>query len=103
MSHTTDRREFLEQLGLSAAVLAGYSATARGSTLHLQPTPGTDLALANGLLHIAIRDGYVDEPYVASRTTSASATSVTGTGRPRSSPNARFCAAAADDMQNRPL
>jgi assimilatory nitrate reductase catalytic subunit len=46
-----------------------YSATARGSTLHLQPTPGTDLALANGLLHIAIREGYVDEPYVTSRTT----------------------------------
>src|SRR3954447_9197895 len=46
-----------------------YSATARGSTLHLQPTPGTDLALANGLLHIAIREGYVDESYIAARTT----------------------------------
>jgi assimilatory nitrate reductase catalytic subunit len=45
-----------------------YTATARGSTLHLQPTPGTDLALANGLLHIAIRAGYVDEAYVAART-----------------------------------
>jgi assimilatory nitrate reductase catalytic subunit len=43
--------------------------TARGSTLHLQPRPGTDLALANGLLHIAIREGYVDAGYVASRTT----------------------------------
>ena len=46
-----------------------YTATAKGSTLHLQPTPGTDLALANGLLHIAIREGYVDDSYVASRTT----------------------------------
>ncbi|GAA1034035.1 molybdopterin oxidoreductase family protein [Virgisporangium ochraceum] len=46
-----------------------YTATARGSTLHLQPTPGTDLALANGLLHIAIRAGYVDEAYIAERTT----------------------------------
>ncbi len=46
-----------------------YTATARGSTLHLQPTPGTDLALANGLLHIAIRSGYVDEDYIARRTT----------------------------------
>ena len=45
------------------------SATARGGTLHLQPTPGTDLALANGLLHIAIREGYVDKAYVDSRTT----------------------------------
>ncbi|GIJ49513.1 molybdopterin oxidoreductase [Virgisporangium aliadipatigenens] len=45
------------------------SATARGSHLHLQTTPGTDLALANGLLHIAIREGHVDEAYVAARTT----------------------------------
>ncbi|MEJ3746210.1 molybdopterin oxidoreductase family protein [Actinomycetes bacterium KLBMP 9797] len=45
------------------------SATARGSTLHLPVAPGTDLALANGLLHIAIREGYVDEAYVAARTT----------------------------------
>ena len=43
--------------------------TATGSTLHLQPVPGTDLALANGLLHLAIRDGHVDEEYVAARTT----------------------------------
>ena len=35
--------------------------TARRATLHLQVTPGTDLALANGLLHIAIAEGYVDE------------------------------------------
>jgi assimilatory nitrate reductase catalytic subunit len=45
------------------------SATAAGSALHLQPAPGTDLAFANGLLHLAIRAGYVDEEYVATRTT----------------------------------
>ncbi|MFL6114884.1 MAG: molybdopterin oxidoreductase family protein [Catenulispora sp.] len=45
------------------------SATARGSALHLQPAPGTDLALANGMLHIALREGYVDADYVADRTT----------------------------------
>jgi len=45
------------------------SATARLAALHLQPTPGTDLALANGLLHIAIMEGYVDAAYVAARTT----------------------------------
>jgi assimilatory nitrate reductase catalytic subunit len=44
------------------------TATARGATMHLQPTPGTDLALANGLLHIAIREGFVDEAYVNART-----------------------------------
>ena len=45
------------------------SATARGSALHLQPAPGTDLAIANGLLHIALREGYVDAGYVSARTT----------------------------------
>lgn len=42
--------------------------TARRATLHLQVTPGTDLALANGLMHIAIAEGHVDEAYVAGRT-----------------------------------
>jgi assimilatory nitrate reductase catalytic subunit len=42
--------------------------TALGSALHLQPAPGTDLALANGLLHLAIREGLVDQEYVAVRT-----------------------------------
>jgi assimilatory nitrate reductase catalytic subunit len=44
------------------------SPTARGSKLHLQPVPGTDLALANGLLHLAIRYGHIDTDYVAERT-----------------------------------
>ncbi len=45
------------------------TATADGAAVHLAPLPGTDLALANGLLHIAIRDGLVDETYIAERTT----------------------------------
>jgi assimilatory nitrate reductase catalytic subunit len=45
------------------------TATARGSTLHLQPTPGTDLALGLGLLHLALREGFVDSDYIATRTT----------------------------------
>ncbi|MCW2912609.1 MAG: molybdopterin oxidoreductase [Actinomycetia bacterium] len=45
------------------------TATARQADLHLQPTPGTDLALANGLLHIAIAEGLADEAYLAERTT----------------------------------
>ena len=45
------------------------TATARHAALHLQPTPGTDLALANGLLHIVITEGLVDADYVAARTT----------------------------------
>jgi assimilatory nitrate reductase catalytic subunit len=46
-----------------------YTPTARRAQLHLQVTPGTDLALANGLLHLVIAGGHVDETYVKHRTT----------------------------------
>jgi assimilatory nitrate reductase catalytic subunit len=42
--------------------------TAKNAELHLQPLPGTDLALANGLLHIALAEELVDEDYIAART-----------------------------------
>jgi assimilatory nitrate reductase catalytic subunit len=42
--------------------------TTAAATLHLQITPGTDCALANGLLHIALKEGYVDEAFIAERT-----------------------------------
>jgi assimilatory nitrate reductase catalytic subunit len=42
--------------------------TARVADIHLQPTPGTDLALANGLLALAISEGLVDLDYVRART-----------------------------------
>ncbi|TDC11606.1 molybdopterin oxidoreductase family protein [Actinomadura bangladeshensis] len=45
------------------------TATARQADLHLQPVPGTDLALANGLLHLALAEGLADERYIAARTT----------------------------------
>ncbi|MBQ0981587.1 molybdopterin oxidoreductase family protein [Micromonospora sp. M61] len=45
------------------------TATARQADLHLQPLPGTDLAVANALLHIALTEGWVDRSYVAERTT----------------------------------
>lgn len=44
------------------------TATAELAHTHLQPLPDTDLSLANGLLHIAIREDLVDEEYVATRT-----------------------------------
>ena len=44
------------------------TATSRDATLHLQPTPGTDLAVANGLLHIVIAEGLLDTEYIAART-----------------------------------
>ena len=43
--------------------------TAELADRHLQPVPGTDLALALGMLHIAVAEGLVDEEYVAERTT----------------------------------
>src|SRR3989440_10286006 len=43
--------------------------TARRAHLHLQPTPGTDIAVALGLLHLAIAQGYLDRSYVDTRTT----------------------------------
>ena len=43
--------------------------TARSADLHLQLTPGTDGALANGLLHVAIKDGLIDRDFIEARTT----------------------------------
>ena len=45
------------------------TATARLADLHLQLTPGTDAALANGLLHIVIAQGLIDRDFIESRTT----------------------------------
>jgi assimilatory nitrate reductase catalytic subunit len=43
--------------------------TARAASLHLQLTPGSDAALANGLLHIATAQGLLDADFIAQRTT----------------------------------
>src|SRR5690606_7530098 len=45
------------------------TATAKLAWLHLKPAPGTDLALALGLLHLAVAEDLVDVPYVEERTT----------------------------------
>jgi assimilatory nitrate reductase catalytic subunit len=42
--------------------------TAEAADLHLQITPGTDAALANGLLHIAIKERYIDQAFIDLRT-----------------------------------
>ena len=42
--------------------------TAELADLHLQLTPGTDSALGNGLLHVAVRDGLIDKEFIARRT-----------------------------------
>ncbi|MFV0130014.1 molybdopterin oxidoreductase family protein [Streptomyces sp. HMX112] len=43
--------------------------TAEQADLHLAPRPGTDLALALGLLHLVVAEGRTDEEFVAARTT----------------------------------
>ncbi|QHC65938.1 molybdopterin-dependent oxidoreductase [Rathayibacter sp. VKM Ac-2759] len=49
------------------------SATARltedGAGTHLQPAPGTDLALLLGLTHLVLAEGLADTAYLAARTT----------------------------------
>lgn len=45
------------------------TATARHVDLHLQPVPGTDLALANSMLNVAVRERLIDEKYISERTT----------------------------------
>jgi assimilatory nitrate reductase catalytic subunit len=42
--------------------------TAKVAHLHLQLTPGTDAALANGLLHVAIQDRLIDRAFIEART-----------------------------------
>ena len=44
------------------------TATAKLATLHLQNTPGTDGALATGMLHVALRDNLIDREFIAART-----------------------------------
>ncbi|MFG3661088.1 molybdopterin oxidoreductase family protein [Streptomyces sp. NPDC047706] len=43
--------------------------TAEQADLHLAPRPGTDLALALGLLHLVVAEGRTDEDYIRERTT----------------------------------
>ena len=44
------------------------STTAQRADLHLQLTPGTDAALANGILHVLIVEGLVDREYIRDMT-----------------------------------
>ncbi|WP_165988011.1 molybdopterin oxidoreductase family protein [Streptomyces sp. YIM 98790] len=43
--------------------------TAEQADLHLMPRPGTDLALALGMLHLVVAEGRTDDAYIADRTT----------------------------------
>ncbi len=54
--------------GQLIAVDPRLTPTAQAADMHLSLTPGTDVALANGLLHILIRDGLIDQEYIDART-----------------------------------
>jgi assimilatory nitrate reductase catalytic subunit len=45
-----------------------HTSTAAAADLHLQPVPGTDLALAHGIVHVLVAEGLVDDDFVAART-----------------------------------
>jgi assimilatory nitrate reductase catalytic subunit len=64
--HLVDQRE---RGGRLLVVDPRFTPTAREAALHLQLTPGTDLALALGLLHVVVAEGLVDAAYVRARTT----------------------------------
>jgi assimilatory nitrate reductase catalytic subunit len=42
--------------------------TAQWAACHLALKPGSDAALANGLLHVLVRDNFIDEDYISRRT-----------------------------------
>ena len=42
--------------------------TAQWATRHLQIRPGSDAALANGLLHVVVREGLIDQSFIDART-----------------------------------
>ncbi|HVH09130.1 MAG TPA: molybdopterin-dependent oxidoreductase, partial [Gemmatimonadales bacterium] len=65
-------RRYLEAQGPNGGALIVVdprrTATAELATVHLRLIPGTDAALANGLLHVVVRDGLVDGDFVRART-----------------------------------
>ncbi|WP_460065360.1 molybdopterin oxidoreductase family protein [Streptomyces sp. YKOK-I1] len=60
--------ELRENGGTLIVVDPRRTRTAEQADLHLAPRPGTDLALALGLLHLVVAEGRVDEEYVTERT-----------------------------------
>ncbi|MFD0314862.1 molybdopterin oxidoreductase family protein [Streptomyces flavalbus] len=60
--------ELKENGGTLVVIDPRRTKTAEQADLHLAPRPGTDLALALGLLHLVVAEGRVDEEYVRERT-----------------------------------
>ncbi|OWA03798.1 nitrite reductase [Streptomyces sp. CS113] len=60
--------ELRENGGTLIVVDPRRTKTAEQADLHLAPRPGTDLALALGMLHLVVAEGRVDAAYVEERT-----------------------------------
>ncbi|MEU2229815.1 molybdopterin oxidoreductase family protein [Streptomyces vietnamensis] len=60
--------ELRENGGKLVVVDPRRTRTAEQADLHLAPRPGTDLALALGMLHLVVAEGRVDEAFVEERT-----------------------------------
>ncbi|GHI07950.1 nitrite reductase [Streptomyces cellostaticus] len=60
--------ELRENGGTLIVVDPRRTKTAEQADLHLAPRPGTDLALALGLLHLVVAEGRTDEDYIRERT-----------------------------------
>ena len=65
MQHFDDQRA---RGGRLVVVDPRRTATAERADVHLQITPGTDIALANALLHVLVRDGFADRAFIDART-----------------------------------
>jgi len=85
--------------------------TAKFSDMHLAATPGSDLALANALLYLAIEEGFLNRDYIATRTNGfeavraialnyhpAHAERITGIGEPQMRQLVRWMASAKSCM-----
>ncbi|MFE3632825.1 molybdopterin oxidoreductase family protein [Streptomyces sp. NPDC059168] len=62
-------RELRDNGGTLIVVDPRRTRTAEQADLHLAPRPGTDLALALGLLHLVVAENRTDEEYIRERTT----------------------------------
>lgn len=60
--------ELRENSGRLIVIDPRRTRTAEQADLHLAPRPGTDLALALGMLHLVVSQGRVDEEFVRERT-----------------------------------
>ena len=67
--HFWSRAQDAKRNGARLVAIDPYrSLTAEKCHLHIAPLPGTDSALALGLMHVLMRDGLIDERYVADHT-----------------------------------